>query len=160
MYAVNIFVALSQVPLEAGPTEYLLGSHLESDKAVEQLLDQEHQAAVFEWARGTVVLMDYRTVHRGGANSLSRSRVLAMLVYGRLWWRDAVNYMGDDYGGARRQPGGVKSDGQGGPEATARGAAVVARRLAQRHAQCPVQATRDRADMYSRLRALWLSNAA
>ena len=89
----NVFVALSHVPLEAGPTEYLLGSHLESDKAVEQLLDQEHQAAVFEWARGTMVLMDYRTVHRGGANSLGRSRVLAMLVVGYLRCRTLVIWL-------------------------------------------------------------------
>jgi hypothetical protein len=94
VYAVNAFIALSDVKLANGPTEYMLGSHLESNKQMKETLSLEHQAVAFEWPKGSLVLMDYRTVHRGGANTLEDPRSLAMLVYGRLWWRDAVNYMG------------------------------------------------------------------
>jgi hypothetical protein len=64
VYAVNAFVALEHVSLEAGPTEYLLGSHLMNDADVEKLLSQPHTAAAFSWPQGSMVLMDYRTAHR------------------------------------------------------------------------------------------------
>lgn len=64
VYAVNVFVALEHVSLEAGPTEYLLGSHLMNDTQVDRLLRQPHTAAAFSWPQGSIVLMDYRTAHR------------------------------------------------------------------------------------------------
>jgi hypothetical protein len=64
VYAVNAFVALEHVSLEAGPTEYLLGSHLVSDTHVDALLSTAHAAAAFSWPQGSIVLMDYRTAHR------------------------------------------------------------------------------------------------
>lgn len=97
IFAVNVFVSLRLVDFSMGPTEYLLGSHLNENHRVQQELSENHQAAVFEWPPGSIVLMDYRTVHRGGANvqpTGSIPRTLAMLVYGRPWWRDSVNYMG------------------------------------------------------------------
>ena len=41
---------------------------------------------------GTAILMDYRTVHRGTANKSNKMRPMAMMIYGRRWWQDSVNY--------------------------------------------------------------------
>jgi hypothetical protein len=77
-----------------------------------------------------------------------------MLVFGRPWWRDAVNYMGDNYGGKDRAvQGRVPADAQG--WAPVADAAVVARRLAQRNAANPAQQGQDREAMYGHCRALW-----
>ena len=38
-------------------------------------------------------------MHRGGAVASAAPRVVFMNVYGRPWWKDAVNYEGGDYGG-------------------------------------------------------------
>jgi len=45
---------------------------------------------------GSVVLGDYRTLHRGIENSSLEPRPVAMLIYGRDWWADAVNYKLND----------------------------------------------------------------
>ena len=46
---------------------------------------------------GTLVLADYRPVHRGVA--VHDDRWLAMFGYAKPWWIDRVNYEGGDYGG-------------------------------------------------------------
>lgn len=93
---------------------------------------------------------------RGGANSLSKSRNLAMLVFGRPWWRDAVNYMGDNYGGHERAvQGPVPADANGGSKANEADAKIVARRLAQRNTGNQAQQARDRESMYGHCRRLW-----
>ena len=158
VYALNAFVALSDVGLTSGPTEYLLGSHTVPDGQIQELLAAPHvAAAAFAWPKGSIVLMDYRTVHRGGANNKhpASPRTLAMLVYGRSWWRDAVNYMGDNYGGASRlPPASVVQSAGGGPEGTL-AAVVVARRIAQRLVASKPHQEADRAAMLARCRALW-----
>ena len=145
-YAINAFVALDKVRPEEGPTEYLLGSHVQSHSSVKAALGGEHVAAVFEWPRGSVVLMDYRTVHRGGENSSPSTRTLAMLVYGLDWWRDAVNYMGDNYGGAQRPDPQQLGSEHG---------RVVSRRIAQRHPSDAGLQKSDRRLMYEHCRGLW-----
>ena len=52
-------------------------------------------------ARGPVFPL-VQASERGLGLSVGLSRTLGMLVYGRRWWRDAVNYQGDNYGGADR----------------------------------------------------------
>lgn len=127
-YAVNAFLALDDVPLEAGPTEVLLGSHARGNDAVDELLLANFTSVAFELPRGSLLLTDYRLVHRGGANTRATPRVLGMLVFGRSWWRDAVNYWPDNYGGAERALAAVPVDGHGQPYAPADAEAVVARR--------------------------------
>ena len=155
VYAVNMFAALGDVPLEKGPTEYILGSHLATSATVEQILVQPHEAAAFAWPKGSLVLMDYRMAHRGGPNLEvpGSPRTLAMLVFGRAWWRDAVNYMGDNYGGADRGHFGqdaVAADGGGIAIGASR--AALSRRLVQRQTTPP---ERDRAAMFAHCSALW-----
>ena len=37
-------------------------------------------------------MFDYRTVHRGTSNNSKEPRPVTMLIYGRPWWNDVVNY--------------------------------------------------------------------
>ena len=157
-YALNAFVALEHTPLDAGPPEFLLGSHRRSDAALNAALSREYASAALPLARGSVVLMDYRTGHRGGANLLERARTIAMLVYGRPWWRDAVNYDDDDFGGAPRPPEAVEADG-GGPAPPAE-AAVVARGLARATRGSDARRARDGYRMLAYCARLWHSAEA
>mmetsp|Transcript_28295 Transcript_28295/g.57943 ORF Transcript_28295/g.57943 Transcript_28295/m.57943 type:complete len:291 (+) Transcript_28295:149-1021(+) len=157
VYAVNAFVALDDVPLEAGPTQYLLGSHTLSNAQIQTGLSVEHEAAAFAWPQGSVVLMDYRTIHRGGANISRRTastRLLAMLVYGRPWWRDAVNYQNENYGGVERVP--VEVPAHGGGVADNADSSIVARRVVQRMSgtDLATQEANARA-MYENCQVLW-----
>lgn len=63
VYAINAFVSLTDVTIEMGPTEYLVGSHQKSNGNVESIIAKNHEAAVFSWPAGSLVLMDYRLAH-------------------------------------------------------------------------------------------------
>lgn len=46
VYAINAFIALKNVKLENGPTEYMTGSHLETNHDMKLTLSEEHQSGV------------------------------------------------------------------------------------------------------------------
>ena len=95
-YALNVFVPL--VPLEArnGPTEFALGTHRH---ARDGALFTASVNASFAVGAGSLIIADYRTMHRGSVNQAAEPRPIAMLVYGRRWWTDTENYAGANYGG-------------------------------------------------------------
>jgi hypothetical protein len=97
-YAINAFWLLTNLTEQNGPTEFTLGSH----RWLSRYLPEEEREAVdwrFTARRGSLVLFDYRTVHRGTANTSPHARPVAMFIYARSWWGDVVNY-GENYGGA------------------------------------------------------------
>lgn len=61
-----------------------------------------------------MVIMDYRTVHRGTLNKSGQHRPVIMLIYGREWWSDVVNYGTGDYGGYALKSNWDKTTGGGG----------------------------------------------
>lgn len=50
---------------------------------------------------GSIIISDYRTVHRGTINLGTNPRPVAMYIYGRDWWSDRINYGRSDYGGLK-----------------------------------------------------------
>ena len=95
-YAINVFVPL--VPLEArnGPTEFALGTHRH---ARDGLPFTGNANVSFAVGAGSLIIADYRTMHRGSFNQAAEPRPVAMLIYGRRWWSDTENYDGANYGG-------------------------------------------------------------
>ena len=51
-YAVNVFVSLGYVSLDAGPTEFLPGTHLMADVAVQEIMAKGFKPVAFEWPPG------------------------------------------------------------------------------------------------------------
>ena len=95
---INVFIPLVDLNRKNGPTEFTLGSHQwghrwadDEDGAVDRR---------FYVPRGSMVIADYRTVHRGTTNRSGKPRPMLMLIYGRDWWSDAVNYGTVNIGGA------------------------------------------------------------
>ena len=91
-YAVNQFVTLVDSTATSGPTEFTLGSHQWGTRWSDDEADPTVTDTRFFVKKGSVVLSDYRTVHRGTVNTGSRRRPLGMLIWGRPWWSDTVNY--------------------------------------------------------------------
>jgi len=102
-YALNVFIPLVDVSSDMGPTEFTLRSHAWGAQApgLPQAPHNEgmEDDVLMALASGSIVIADYRTVHRGRKNRSKKSRPIAMFIYGRSWWRDAVNYDEGDYGG-------------------------------------------------------------
>ena len=103
-YALNAFIHLEDLSDEhRGATEFVLGSHQwgmrwAEDEDADDAAPAEERA--FRLAAGACVVADYRTIHRGPAVTAGADpRYLAMLVYGRSWWADVINYGRGDYGG-------------------------------------------------------------
>lgn len=90
------FVPLVPFTSVNGPTEFTLGSHMwGTDWAAEEEAagaSGPHLDRQFFVPAGSVILADYRTVHRGRANTGPTTRPMAMLIFGRPWWFDTVNY--------------------------------------------------------------------
>lgn len=111
-YGLNVFIPLIDVGEDHGPTEMVLGSHMWSPHWDTEGTNENggqggggpilaHDVTKrFTAKRGSVVIMDYRTVHRGTVNRSGAHRPVLMLIFGRPWWNDVVNYGVSDYGGA------------------------------------------------------------
>jgi ectoine hydroxylase-related dioxygenase (phytanoyl-CoA dioxygenase family) len=68
-YAINLFIPLVDINDTNGPTEFTLSSHQWStdwqvDEAATTPVDRK-----FDLPRGSMLLFDYRTIHRGTANT-------------------------------------------------------------------------------------------
>jgi len=71
---VNTFIPLVDVTSQNGPTEFWLGTHLQGGSE-ESLSDMRSVAP--ELTHGSLVLFDYRLLHRGLANTSTASRPVA-----------------------------------------------------------------------------------
>ena len=94
-YALNVFYNLRDLTRTSGATEFAPSSHqwgeIYSDEPCYRA--QTCPTRVFnDLPAGSAVIGDYRTLHRGTANMGLFPRHLMMLVYGREWWYDTVNY--------------------------------------------------------------------
>lgn len=99
-YAINFFINLEPLTSKNGPTEFALGSHQAGELHVwDDTMQTKYDTHRFFLPAGSVVIADYRTVHRGTINNDHAFRPLIMCVYGREWWSDVVNYGVGDYGG-------------------------------------------------------------
>jgi len=81
-------VALDAITEASGPTEFVLGSHLSALEGAHAQLPRASLAI----DRGSVVLFDVRTKHRGGANGSPKDRALLYISYAHEWWQDRLNF--------------------------------------------------------------------
>eukprot|EP00617_Octactis_speculum_P007768 CAMPEP_0185796040 /NCGR_PEP_ID=MMETSP1174-20130828/160870_1 /TAXON_ID=35687 /ORGANISM="Dictyocha speculum, Strain CCMP1381" /LENGTH=231 /DNA_ID=CAMNT_0028491379 /DNA_START=658 /DNA_END=1350 /DNA_ORIENTATION=+ len=105
-YAINVFMPLSDLTMGNGPTEFTLGSAMWGQQWEAEEVRRGHDVTDHKFLvkAGSLIVADYRTIHRGTANLSPDPRVLAMSIWGRDWWVDSVNYGNKDYGGFASPP--------------------------------------------------------
>ncbi|KAL3908655.1 MAG: hypothetical protein SGPRY_009712 [Prymnesium sp.] len=91
---VNAFVALVHTSRQHGPTELIPGSHIwqEGTFGPRPEWDEGTPTALLELSVGEVLLFDYRTYHRGCANTTDEPRPVGYLVYARQGVSDTHNF--------------------------------------------------------------------
>jgi ectoine hydroxylase-related dioxygenase (phytanoyl-CoA dioxygenase family) len=138
-FAINMFVPFVDFTEANGATEFTLGSH---QWGTDWSQDEAGAIDILgEAARGSVVLFDYRTVHRGKPNLTPAPRPTAMYVFGRPWWQDVVNYGGSNFGGKTRE-------------------AMERDRIATEFLRDADLQEQDKLSMFMHLARLWASNVA
>ena len=87
---------------DAGPTGFLLGSHVQGVSKGNGNWWMERQESGDPWVQqlqlaptaeeGSAILFDLRLRHRGGANRSPAPRPILYVGYTMQWFRDAVNF--------------------------------------------------------------------
>ena len=101
VHSLNVFVPLVDITEDNGGTEFFLGSHRltgESENIVWQ--DSAHKERIgctgdpiaFTCRAGSVIIFDYRILHRGLANTSRAARPVLYFTYARAWFRDMHNF--------------------------------------------------------------------
>ena len=101
VHSLNVFVPLVDITEENGGTEFCLGSHrltgasdriVWQDDAHRDRIGSKGEPVAFTCRAGSVILFDYRILHRGLANSTQASRPVLYFTYARAWFRDVRNF--------------------------------------------------------------------
>lgn len=87
-FAMTMLAPLLDVTLDMGPTEFWAGSHRLRDTAA-VTVDPPHRMAL---SAGSVVLIDSRILHRGGANISGPVRPTAYFSFHRRWYVENPGY--------------------------------------------------------------------
>lgn len=103
-HALVIVAPLVDVSTELGPTQFVLGSHLDCDTKAKVGLElpgtlkrEECGFANRLWQPkelmiGTALLFDLRILHGGGANKSNKMRPVLYVGVTKRWYRDPVNF--------------------------------------------------------------------
>lgn len=87
-FAMTMLVPLRHIPLEMGPTEFWPGSHRVRDEAA--ILAEPPQRLALK--AGSLILIDARTMHRGGANASDLVRPIVYFSFHRRWYHENSGY--------------------------------------------------------------------
>lgn len=87
-FAMTALIPLLDVTLDMGPTEFWPGSHRLRDEAAASAKPPRRMAL----GAGSVVLLDSRALHRGGANLSGPVRPTAYFSFHRSWYQESLGY--------------------------------------------------------------------
>ena len=87
-FAMTLLIPLVDVTLGMGPTEFWPGSHKQRDRET-VLQDPPARMAL---SAGSVLLLDARIMHRGGANVTGPVRPTVYFSYHRRWYAESSGY--------------------------------------------------------------------
>jgi hypothetical protein len=100
-HCLNVFVPLVDVGAENGPTEFCPGSHrlsgglaelYQQDTGLLERIGFSGPTAIPRLPVGSVLLFDYRLVHRGRQNHTDADRPVLYLTFATPWFRDVRSF--------------------------------------------------------------------
>eukprot|EP00039_Didymoeca_costata_P006596 m.91645 g.91645 ORF g.91645 m.91645 type:complete len:500 (+) comp13313_c0_seq2:321-1820(+) len=89
-----VAVPLVDLSSKTGPTEFVMGSHVNIDLDYWESRENAPETAhlILEAAMGSAVVFDMRVKHRGTRNKSDKNRPLVYMGYVREWYTDKVNF--------------------------------------------------------------------
>lgn len=87
-FAMTMLAPLRDIELDMGPTEFWPGSHLRRDQ--QDVLAEAPKRTTL--SAGSVVFIDARLLHRGGANSSGPVRPFIYFSFHRPWYQENYGY--------------------------------------------------------------------
>ena len=94
-HAINVFIPLHDITEELGPTELIAGSHklLENGRVTVPPNTRERTIAPL-LRKGSVLLYDFRVIHRGTSNKSTgrKIRYMLYLLFAKPWFQDHINF--------------------------------------------------------------------
>ena len=101
LHCLNVFVPLVDITEDNGGTEFCLGSHRLTGGSPDIVWqDAQHKDRIgctvtpvaFTCRAGSVIMFDYRVLHRGLANNGPEARPVLYFTYAHAWFRDMHNF--------------------------------------------------------------------
>ena len=101
LHCLNVFVPLVDITEDNGGTEFCLGSHRLTGGSPDIVWqDAQHKDRIgctatpvaFTCRAGSVIMFDYRVLHRGLANNGPQARQVLYFTYAHAWFRDMHNF--------------------------------------------------------------------
>jgi len=96
-HCLNVFIPLVDITRENGPTEFRVGSHRYTNNLAKGMLlafarkkNKPNEAPLLK--KGSVLLFDYRVLHRGCANISSEPRPILVVTFSKPWFKDNLNF--------------------------------------------------------------------
>jgi hypothetical protein len=96
-HCLNIFIPLTDITLEMGPTELRPGTHYHTRNLAPMMLAAKARKTLRApvtplLAVGDVLMFDYRVLHRGRANQSHSDRTILVLTVAKPWFKDVLNF--------------------------------------------------------------------
>lgn len=99
-HCLNVFLPLTQVTEENGPTEFRPGSQMHTRNLVPMMLAAKARKTLRKptaplLAVGDALVFDYRVLHRGKANKCrdeTKNRTMLCITIAQSWFKDIVNF--------------------------------------------------------------------
>jgi hypothetical protein len=95
-HALNVFIPLHDISASLGPTEFVPGSHKLAKAKNDNELLQSNPKSVDSIGplleKGTILVYDYRVIHRGTKNISTQNRHMFYLLYTKPWFNENINF--------------------------------------------------------------------
>lgn len=96
-HCLNVFIPLTDIPLELGPTEFRPGTQYHTRNLAPMMLLAKARKVLRPPTTpvpmlGDVIIFDYRILHRGRANVSPRPRAILVLTVSKPWFKDVLNF--------------------------------------------------------------------
>mmetsp|Transcript_29168 Transcript_29168/g.49050 ORF Transcript_29168/g.49050 Transcript_29168/m.49050 type:complete len:258 (-) Transcript_29168:762-1535(-) len=98
-HVLNVFIPLVDIVDLNGPTEFRPGSHYYTRNLAQSMLLAKIKKTLKpvespNLSQGSILLFDYRVLHRGLRNSSSSPRPILVFTFAKPWYKDVLNFPG------------------------------------------------------------------
>lgn len=106
-HCMNVFIPLSDITYEMGPTEIRPRTHFYTRNLAPMMLVAKARKELRNpvtpiLQTGDILVFDYRVLHRGLANTSNRDRIMLVITLSKSWFNDTLNFPSRSFRDTRR----------------------------------------------------------